>query len=372
MTCQEFTAMLRYRAITAAIFAALPLLAACSRQQASIEDVRPVRTVTIGAPAGAAAANYSGEIKARHEAVLGFMVNGRIQQRFVEVGDSVKAGTPLLRLDPVDSALNAQAALAQVNSARSSLAQSRNDLTRYEALAQKNYVGKSDLEKARLALANAEQTLKAAEANYRIAANQAGYTTLKADVDGVVTAIDADIGRVVQAGQVVIRIAEHGERELLVSVPESRVDELRSARALSIALWADPARRYAGRLRELAPDTDSVTRTYAARISVVDADAAVGLGMTAKLQVDLAAPGDVRKLPLSAIFDPDGTPRVWVVDPKTSRVAQRPVRLEQMQKNAVLIGSGLNDHDVVVTAGVNLLHDGQQVRVAESQLQKEG
>ena len=364
--------MLRFRAVTAAVYVALPLLAACSREHVVIEDVRPVRTVTVGAPAAAAAANYSGEIKARHEAVLGFMVNGRIQQRLVEVGDRVKAGTALLRLDPTDTALNAQAALAQVNSARSSLAQSRNDLARYEALAQRNYVGKSDLEKARLALANAEQSFKAAEANYRVAANQAGYATLKANVDGVVTAIDADVGRVVQAGQVVIHIAEHGERELLVSVPESRVDELRSARTLAVVLWADPTRRYAGRLRELAPDTDSVTRTYAARISVVDADAAVGLGMTARLQVDLSAPSNARKLPLTAIFDPDGSPRVWVVDPKTSRVAQRPVRLEQMQKNAVLVGSGLSDHDVVVTAGVNLLHDGQQVRIADSQSQKEG
>jgi membrane fusion protein, multidrug efflux system len=364
--------MFRTTAIATALTAVLPLLAGCSNDHVQIEDVRPVRTLTIGPPSIAAAANYSGEIKARHEAVLGFMVSGRIQQRLVEVGDSVKAGTPLLRLDPTDTALNAQAALAQVNSARSSLAQNRNDLARYEALAQKNYVGKSDLEKARLALANAEQSLKAAEANYRVAANQTGYTTLKANVDGVVTAIDADVGRVVQAGQVVIRIAEHGERELLVSVPESRVDELRNARALSVEMWADSTHRYAGRLRELAPDTDSVTRTYAARISVLDADAAVGLGMTAKLLVDLSAAGDTRKLPLTAIFDPDGAPRVWVVDPKTSRVSPRPVTLAQMQKNAVLIGSGLSDNDIVVTAGVNLLHDGQQVRVVDAPARSEG
>jgi len=364
--------MLRLRAIAAAVYIALPLLAGCKHEHAVIEDVRPVRTLTVGAPTLAAAANYSGEIKARHEGVLGFQVSGRVQQRLVEVGDSVKAGTPLLRLDPVDTSLNAQAALAQVNSARSSVAQYKNDLARYEALAQKNYVGKSDLEKARLALANAEQSLKAAEANHRVAANQASYTTLKANVDGVVTAIDADVGRVVQAGQVVIRLAEHGERELLVSIPESRVTELRNARALSIEMWADSSRRYSGRLRELAPDTDSVTRTYAARISVLDADASVGLGMTAKVLVDLSTAGDARKLPLTAIFDPDGAPRVWIVDPKTSRVTQRPVTLAQMQKDAVLIGSGLRDHDIVVTAGANLLHDGQQVRVADSQARTEG
>src|SRR5262249_17769358 len=145
MTRRGSIAMLRSRAIATAVFAALPLLAACARHADPVEDVRPVRTLTVGAPPASAAANYSGEIKARHDAVLGFQVGGRIQQRLVEVGDSVKVGTPLMKLDPVDTSLSAQAALAQVNSARSSVAQYRNDLARYEALAQKNYVGKSDL-----------------------------------------------------------------------------------------------------------------------------------------------------------------------------------------------------------------------------------
>ena len=179
-----------------------------------------------------------------------------------------------------------------------------------------------------------------------------------------------EVGKVVQAGQVVIHIAEHGERELVVSIPESRVDELRNARALDISLWAAD-KHYVGRLRELAPDTDSITRTYAARISVLEPDAALRLGMTARLSVDLNLADGLRKLPLTAIYDPDGKPRVWVVDPKTSRVAPRTITLTQMQKNAALVSAGLNDRDVVVTAGVNLLHDGQRVRLAESQ-DKEG
>jgi len=132
-------------------------------------------------------------------------------------------------------------------------------------------------------------------------------------------------------------------------------------------LWADPSKHYAGRLRELAPDTDSITRTYDARISVLEPNSSVRLGMTARLTVDLATPDGFRTLPLTAIYDPDGTPRVWIVDSKTSRVAPRVVTLAKLQKNAALVSAGLADRDIVVTAGVNLLHDGQQVRVAESQ-----
>jgi len=363
--------MLRQTVFTLAIVAALPFVAGCHQQQASVEDVRPVRTLTIGAPVNAAGASYSGEIKSRRENALGFQTGGRVQQRLVEVGDSVAAGAPLMKLDPIDATLNAQASQAQVDSARAKLAQVKADLVRNEALAQKHYVGQSALEKARLDVDTAEQSLKAAQASYRVAANQAGYTTLKASAAGVVTAIDVEVGKVVQAGQVVIHIAEHGERELVVSIPESRVDELRNARALDISLWADADKHYVGRLRELAPDTDSITRTYAARISVLEPDAALRLGMTARLSVDLNLADGLRKLPLTAIYDPDGKPRVWVVDPKTSRVAPRTITLTQMQKNAALVSAGLNDRDVVVTAGVNLLHDGQRVRLAESQ-DKEG
>lgn len=360
-------AICRKSALVIAALSLFSVITGCHGEHAPVEDIRPVRTLTIGAPVNSTGATYSGEIKARREDALGFQIAGRIQQRLVEIDDSVAAGAPLMKLDPIDATLNAQAALAQVDSARARRTQLKADLTRNQALAAKNYVGKSQLEKAQLDLDTADQALKAAQASYRVAANQAGYTTLKASAAGVVTAIDVEVGGVVQAGQVVIHIAEHGERELVVSIPESRVDELRNARGLSIELWADSSKHYAGRLRELAPDTDSITRTYDARISVLDPDAAVRLGMTARLTVDLATPDGFHRLPLTAIYDPDGTPRVWIVDPKTSRVTQRVVTLAHMQKNAALVSAGLSDRDIVVTAGVNLLHDGQEVRLAESQ-----
>jgi membrane fusion protein, multidrug efflux system len=349
------------------VLAGLLPLAGCRHEAPRVEDVRPVRTVTVAAPRAPQAANYSGTIRARRELAQGFLVAGRVQQRLVEVGERVAADQPLLALDPADATLNMKAADAQSASARAQLAQARNDLARYEALAKKNYVGKSEMEQARLQVETARQNVEAADAERRLARNQSAYTTLRASRAGVVTAIDVEVGSVVQAGQVAVHLAEGGERELEVSVPESRVGELRDARSLSVALWADGSRRYPGRLRELAPDTDDVTRTYAARISVVDADEALALGMTASLSVELARDSALRELPLTALRDADGTPTVWVVDTTSSRVAMREVSLAGVRKDAVLVQRGLADGEVVVTAGANLLHESQAVRLAESQ-----
>jgi len=354
--------MNRSTPLAAALLAAL--LAACSSDPVAHEDVRPVRTQTV-APAGSSAvASYSGDIRARREAALGFLVSGRVQRRLVEVGAEVEVGTPLFRLDPADATLSANAARSQVDSARAQFRQAQLDHQRYAALGEKHYVSRYEIEKARLAMETADQSLKAAEAEYRLAANQRGYTTLNSTVAGVVTSILVEAGQVVSAGQPVLKIAEHGEREIVVSVPEARVDELRQASALSVELWADPSRHYTGRLRELAPDTDAVTRTYQARITLVDADAAVRLGLTGKVLVALPSAAGLRRLPLTAIHDADGTPRVWIVDPRTSRVEAREVNVARTQKDGVLVSAGLRDGDLVVTAGVNFLHAGQKVRAA--------
>jgi len=356
---------------TLATLSCLPALNGCAPAPAHEEVARPVRTQQVGSAHERATATYAGEIKARREHALGFQIAGRIERRFVEVGSAVDSGTPLVKLDATDSELNAQAAMAQLDSARSQLAQARRDLARFTALAQGGHIARAELEKARLAMTSAAQSLEAAEANYRVAANRVSYTVLRAGTDGVVTAIDAEVDEVVQAGQVVIRIAEHGERELLVSVPESRVDELRQSPELTIATWAQPEHRYAGRLREIAPDPDSITRTYAARITVLEPDAALRLGMTAKLTADLGIDHDLRQLPLTAVYDPDGDPAVWVVDPNTSRVHMQRVSLAGVARNAVLVSEGLSDGDIVVTAGVHLLHDQQKVLITDSQRSQE-
>ena len=353
--------MRRFAHIAPALMA-VALLAACSKAAAPAEeDARPVRTLRVGIASDAVGASYSGEIRARREAALGFMVGGRIQHRAIEIGDTVAKGDVLFRLDPTDAALNANASRSQVASARSQFEQAKSDYARFSQLSKMQYVSRAELDKARMSLQTAEAALRAAEANNGVTANQAAYTTLRATASGVVTSLEAEAGQVVNAGQVVARIAEAGEREMIVSVAESRVDELRNARALSIELWADPRHRYVGKLRELAPDADAVTRTYSAKVTLLNPDDAVRLGMTAKLRVALPSHGAMRRLPLTAIID-HGSPHVWVVDPETSTVALRKVKLVEAQDDGVLVSGGLKDGEVVVTAGVHLLHTGQKVR----------
>jgi RND family efflux transporter MFP subunit len=346
----------------------IALLAGCAKPATPEESVRPVRVARVAAPAAAASAVYSGEVRARRELELGFQVAGRVQQRLVEVGQVVKAGTPLLRLDPSDAALNSNASRSQLESARSQFRQAQLDFQRYEALAAKAYVSRYEYERAKLSRDTAAESYRSAEANYRLAANQSDYTVLRAPVAGVITAIEVEAGQVVATGHLAVRIAQDGERELVVSVPEGRVDELRRAHSLEVELWAGEGKRYAARVRELAPDIDPVTRTYDARISILEADAAVRLGMTGKLELQLPQDGALRKLPLTAIYDGDGHTSVWLLDPATSRARQRRVELASAQRDGVLVRSGLRDGDLVLTAGVNLLHEGQKVRP----LSKEG
>jgi RND family efflux transporter MFP subunit len=210
--------------------------------------------------------------------------------------------------------------------------------------------------------------LRSTQAQQQLTLNQRTYNVLTADRAGVVTAIDVEAGHVVSAGQPVITLAADGNREVLVSVPESRVEELRNAKTMTVTTWANPQRPYAAALRELAPDTDKATRTYAARITIREPDAAIRLGMTASVQIPNIDGSSAMRVPLSAIYDKTGQPLVWVVDPATTKVDMRPVKLSAAHKNSVLVAEGVNEGDVIVTAGVNMLHAGQKVKVVQPQI----
>jgi membrane fusion protein, multidrug efflux system len=349
----------------AALLGTAILLAGCGKApEAAKEEVRPVRSVVAGATNGSVGATYSGAIHARYESKLGFQASGRIVARLVEVGSQVKRGHPLLRLDPAQETLQLASASADVEGARSRVAQLRVDLQRTEQLLAKSFASQAEVDQQRLSLAEAESRLKSSLAQQAIKANQRAYTELVADRDGVVSAINAESGQVVSPGQHIVTLAANGEREVVVSVPEQRVDELRRASALHVSVWAQPGKRYAGQLRELAPDTDSVTRTYSARISVRDPEGALRLGMTASVFTPDVDGASAIRLPLTAIYDRSGKPRVWIVDPKTSSVALRDVTLGSAQDDSVLIASGLADGETVVTAGVTQLHAGQKVKAA--------
>lgn len=329
-------------------------VAGCSKASVPYEEVRPVRTVVVATSDGATPATYAGEVRARHEVPLGFRLAGQIIARDVDLGQHVAAGQVLLRLDPKDTALQTAASQSQFERARM-------DYERAKQLQAKGFVSQSNVDQAKTAF-------DAAQSEYRLAANQGGYTVLRAERAGVVTALSAEVGQVVAAGQPLITVAADGEREAVVSVPESRVDELRKASTLRVSLWAVPGKVYQGKLREMAMDTDPASRTYAARVTLVDADEAVRLGMTASVLLPGATEQTGFNLPLTAIYDQDGHPRVWVVDGKAERVTARAVTLGEVRDDTVRITAGLKAGDVVVTAGAHLLHPNEKVRLATSQL----
>lgn len=343
------------------------LATGCSRKPpAAHEDVRPVRSTIVGTSQGSVGATYSGEVQARYESKLGFQTSGRIVARLVEVGSTVKRGQPLMRLDPAQEVLQVASADADVDGKKSRVAQDRIDLQRTEALLARHFASQAEVDAQRLALATSESQLKSALAQQQIKVNQRGYTVLVADRDGVVSAIHAEAGQVVSPGQAVVTVAADGEREVVVAIAESRVDELKRAKSLQVSVWAQPGKRYSGALRELAPDTDSVTRTYSARISVKNPDAALRLGMTASVfAADIDGANAIR-LPLTAVLNKDGQSLVWVVDAETGQVASRTVQLGAAQNDQVLIAGGLNPGETVVTAGVHMLFAGQKVKTAES------
>lgn len=346
--------------------AVVALLAGCQRHEAEpYEEVRPVQNIVAGRSAGTVGARYSGEVVARYESRLGFRTSGKIAARLVEVGGAVKRGQPLMRLSPEQEALQVVAAGADVDAAKSRVAQGRIDLQRTEQLLARQFASRAELDQQKLALDQAEAQLRAALAQRGVVENQRGYTVLTADRDGVVTAITAETGQVVTAGQSVVTVAGDGDREVAISIPESRLDELRQARGLQVSVWAHPGRSWSGALRELAPGTDSVTRTYSARISIRDPDAQLlRLGMTASVLVSDIEGASAIRVPLTAVVDREGHRHVWIVDPKSSRVGLRQISLGSAQDDSVLVTAGLSGGETVVTAGVHMLQPGQRVKLS--------
>jgi RND family efflux transporter MFP subunit len=339
--------------------------AACAREAPPAAVVRPVLLAPVVVGHTADMAVFSGEVKPRHEADLGFRIPGKIVERRVDVGTAVKRGQPLARLDPADTSLQAQAAQAAVAAAQTEHALAQAELRRYEDLFRQRFVSASALDQKQAAMKAAAARLAQAQANLQVSRNQAGYTTLIAPDDGVVTALNAELGQVVVAGQPVMKLAHTDEREVAIAVPEGRIDELKQAQHLAVVLAADPARRYAGRVREISPSVDPVTRTFAVRIAVPQADAALAFGMTANVVAQAPGEGDSALVPLASIYhQPDGKPAVWLYDPGTQQVSLRGVALVAYREDGALV-RGLADGKWIVAAGVNKLQPGQVVRPYE-------
>jgi multidrug efflux system membrane fusion protein len=339
------------------------VVAGCAREPVPAEDVRPVTVIEVAPAEAGFQMRYTGDVRPRYETALGFRVAGKIVAREVEVGTRVRRGQVLARLDPSDYRLNIEAAKSQLAAAQADFLQAQDDLERYRELFEKKFVSAAEFDRRQNAFNVAKARLEQAQAELGVTQNQSAYTALRADQDGIITGISAEVGQVVSAGQEMMRLAQLGEKEVVISVPEGRLDELRGAQDVSITLWAAPEARFAGRIREVSPSADPVTRTYSVKVTLLDPTPQVQLGMTANVVLGAEGAAPIVRLPLTALYQRGQEPAVWVVDPNTSAVALKPVQVGRYTQEAVEVVSGLQPGDVVVRAGVHKLTAGQRVRV---------
>lgn len=336
----------------------LLLLVACGEAPPpKSAEPRPVRTQIVGAgntaqdtSAHTDSSIYSGEVHARFETTLGFRIPGKIVTRLVDSGAVVKAGQALARIDSSDAALQADQARAQAALAEA-------EVKRYRDLRAKNFVSQAALD-AR------ETTFKSAVAQAGLARNQSAYTTLTAERTGVVTAVLAEPGQVVAAGQPVLQLAPDGGREVLIALPETEVAQLAVGMPAEASLWSqgEGAPVLRGKIREISPAADPMTRTYAARISLPTAPDRLPLGLSASVRFPRQIDGAAIQIPMSAIIQQGKQPAVWVVGADHT-VTLKPVTLGSYGSNDwATVTAGLVPGERIVTAGANKIRPGEKVR----------
>jgi RND family efflux transporter MFP subunit len=338
-------------------------LAGCTAHEAEDPRTQPelVRIFTVaGTPAGDS--SFTGVVTARIQSDLGFRVSGKVTERLVNVGQTVKAGQPLMRIDVTDYAHVITTQTQNVQAAKVKAAQAAADEARYRGLVATGAVSASSYDQIKASADEAEAQLAAAEAQARLAKNQGDYSLLVADADGTIVKTLAEPGQVVAAGQAVVQLAHAGPREAEVYLPETIRPALGSAARAT--LYGKSGGTLA-RLRQLSDAADPSTRTFEARYVLGGADANAPLGATVTIQLTKSAGADSMQVPLAAITDRGKGPGVWVLNEKSSTVAFRPVRVLSMDSEDAVITDGVKPGEEIVALGAHLLSEGQHVRVGE-------
>ena len=359
-------AMLQRRNIPfLAVVGLLPLvLAACSDATSSTDPRTHMPLVRVGAVAAAVQADrsFTGVVAARVQSDLGFRVPGKLLERLVDTGQAVKRGQPLMRIDPTDLRLATRAFEEAVAAATARARQTAEDEARYRDLVAAGAVSASAYDKIKAAAESARAELKAAEAQADVARNESGYTVLLANADGVVVETLAEPGQVVAAGQVVVRVAHAGRREAVIQLPETLRPAIGSAGRA--ALYGSGLTG-AAKLRQLSDAANPQTRTFEARYVLEGrlADAPLGSTISIHIPYDRSAPA--LQVPVGAIFDPGKGPGVWVVEGEAPRVTWRAVQVAGLSGETAAVAGGLAAGDRIVVLGAHLLHEGEQVRLAD-------
>lgn len=357
--------MLRLRPATLAV-CLLPLVLTACGDSATADDPRShaplVRSAAVES-SSESSRSFTGTVAARVQSDLGFRVSGKVLERLVDTGQSVKRGQPLMRLDPIDLGLQARAQQEAVAAARALAKQTADDEARYRDLVAAGAVSASAYDQIKAAADSARAQLSAANAQADVARNASGYAVLLADADGVVVETLAEPGQVVSPGQPVVRLARAGQREAIVHLPETlRPAEGSSAQA---TLYGGNAVAVNAKLRLLSDSADRLTRTFEARYVLEGALANAPLGATVTLQIPeggVAKP--VLQVPIAAVYDAGKGQGVWVIAGEPAKVTWRPIQVLSLSDDAARVSGNLKLGEKIVALGAHLLHEGEQVRLA--------
>ena len=347
--------------------ALLALLAACKPAEApEPEPIRPVRVTTVESQEGGETVSLTGQVEARQEVNLSFRTGGRMIERSVNVGDRVRAGQVVARLESETPRNALRSARAELTAARARLVEAQNNFERHRSLLDRGFITRAMFDQAEQAYRTARAQVDSVQAQVNIAETQLGYANLISDSSGTVTARRAEPGEVVGPGQPIVQLAREGGRDAVFDVPARVIQTAPANAEIVVALSSDPKVRTTGRVREVAPQADPVTRTFKVRIGLNDPPAAMRLGSTVTGSVQLGA-GQGIEIPASALTTSEQRPAVWLLDPANNTVSLRNIEVLRYDLARVAVAEGLQPGDIVVTAGVQTLRPGQQVRLLGTQ-----
>jgi len=354
--------------LLAGLLLPLTLSVGCGDQDKPLPALaRPVKVFRVEQNAATGARRFAGEVRARIETPLSFRVGGKLLERKVDVGDSVRKGQLLAILDGNDYRLAVQGLKAQLAAAQADSTFLRDDLARYHELLAQQVISPPEFERHETANATARERTAALEAQLAEALNQLSYTELHADRDGVVTALAVEAGQVLAPGQAVVTLAQLDEKEIHFDVPEHRLAEIQRQQEVNVSLWSDDERLLKARIREIASAADPVSRTYRVKASLLEGLDAAQLGMTATVHMAANTASQIA-IPLSAVYTPQNQPDhplVWLVDEQSATVKSVPVRLGETQAGERIAVEGVTPGQLLVSAGVQRLAEGQAVRLHE-------
>jgi RND family efflux transporter MFP subunit len=345
----------------------LALLAGCQRKvEAPPPEIRPVRAITVQTLAAGSTVTMTGTVQAETEINQSFRIDGRLIERTVDVGDTVRPGQLIARLDPQNEESSLQASRAALAAAQAQLVEARANYARMKDLVVEDAVSQAQFDQAEAMRKTAEAQVESAQSQLALAQNRLSYTRLTSEVAGVVTARGPQPGEVVSAGRMIIQVAREGGRDAVFDVPGQVKDSAPKNPEIAVALVDDPKVTASGRVREVSPRADPVTGTFAVRVRIINPPTAMRLGSTVSGRMKLDATPGI-EVPAAALVRAEGKTAVWVFDRQSGTVSLRNIAVGRADARAVQVTSGLAPGDVVVTAGVQALRPGQKVRLLEGQ-----